>query len=176
MSSNQQQNPHKQFLVLDSFSARVPWLCGSLAARKVFLQLRRQTPGAARSTEPSSVRTGRDWSRLIDGRVDSDQFQHCDPQLRPPSALRPARAARSAVTVPLYERLFLRLRFTVHIWSITLDLSFVQSNDYPRGIEWTICKMPKRPARACFPHKLKPRRLVRTRNNQRWPPLPSSPL
>lgn len=57
--------------------------------------------------------------------------------------------------------------------SLTLDPRFVQSNDLPRGIEWTICKPPKRLAWTRLPHKLKPRRLVRSL--QRWPPLPSSP-
>lgn len=78
LSSNQQQN-----LTTNSYtstrSARVPWLSGSLADRKCSCSAAAYPWRAARSTRAARTILSQDWLALIDGRVDSDQFQHCDP-------------------------------------------------------------------------------------------------
>lgn len=72
-------NPHDHFPLLDSLSFVCSLLSGSLADRKVFLAAATYPWRAARSTRAARTTLGQDWLGLVDGRVDSDQFQHCDP-------------------------------------------------------------------------------------------------
>lgn len=100
-SATRHQN---HFPPLVSLSSARTWRSGSLADRKGVPAAAANTPGAARSTCAVRTTLGQDWLGLADGRVESDQFQRCDPywSLRVLLALL---AADSADTVPLYERL-----------------------------------------------------------------------
>ena len=67
---------HTHFPVLDSPATSIPWPGASLAGKKCScsggdLPLARGTLHSRRASRPRS--------RLIDGRVDCDQFHHCDP-------------------------------------------------------------------------------------------------